>query len=663
LLTSVLQATTLHHDLIVQLYSENSSISVEDTITLPGNTDKVIFSLNEAFEVSSENASLQVISTSKSKRITLYQLSRLPQDRKVHLKYRGKIIGNSRAGLFGMPEQVFDENMLYLDGRSRWYPVFPAYSKFTFNLQSNRPKGWEILSQGKAARSENGVLYSMPRLQDDIYLIGAPWKRYAKSSGDTELEVYLLGENPELARRYLDASEKYVDIYSNWIGDYPYEKFAVVENSWQTGYGMPSFTLLGSNVIRLPFILYTSLPHEILHNWWGNGVFIDFSAGNWSEGLTAYMADHFSSEQRQQDSEYRRKALERYANFAAKQADFALKDFTSRHNEASQAVGYSKSLMLFHMLRNELGEERFNQNIQSFWENFKFRSASFPELIQNLLKESELGADQFISQWLNRTGAPEIKLAQAKLNKNMNGFTLSINLEQQQKGDVYELSVPLKVIFTNGEALTERLKLADKSQQFKFSYDQQPLHIHIDPEYDVFRLLGPQEKPASLGRLFGAKQQILVYPQDSTKEMLNAWHHLAALWNKKYDNVRLVSDSEFNALSEDSAVWILGWNNQLLKKHQVRLAADTQRVKMKSAEINNDTFLAEDHAVILLDNDTRRSSLGFIGANTPSTVNGLARKLPHYSSYGRLAFEAHTVKNIVKQHLQVTNSPLQHSFE
>ena len=61
---------------------------------------------------------------------------------------------------------------------------------------------------------------------------------------------------------------------------------------------MPSFTLLGSQVIRLPFILASSYPHEILHNWWGNSVFVDYESGNWCEGLTAYMADHLIQEQR-----------------------------------------------------------------------------------------------------------------------------------------------------------------------------------------------------------------------------------------------------------------------------------------------------------------------------------------------------------------------------
>ena len=40
---------------------------------------------------------------------------------------------------------------------------------------------------------------------------------------------------------------------------------------------MPSFTLLGPQVIRFPFILTSSYPHEILHNWWGNSVFVDYA--------------------------------------------------------------------------------------------------------------------------------------------------------------------------------------------------------------------------------------------------------------------------------------------------------------------------------------------------------------------------------------------------
>ena len=68
LATTILQAKPLHHELSVQLNYENSSISVEDIIILQGNVDKLIFSLNDLFEVSSQNASLEIVSNSTQKR-------------------------------------------------------------------------------------------------------------------------------------------------------------------------------------------------------------------------------------------------------------------------------------------------------------------------------------------------------------------------------------------------------------------------------------------------------------------------------------------------------------------------------------------------------------------------------------------------------------------
>ena len=119
--------------------------------------------------------------------------------------------------------------------------------------------------------------FAMPHPQDEIYLLGGPFTRYQQMQDDIELVIYLREADAKLAQNYLQASAQYIRFYSDLIGPYPYAKFAVVENRWQTGYGMPSFTLLGSRVIRLPFILHTSLPHEIVHNWWGNGVYIDYT--------------------------------------------------------------------------------------------------------------------------------------------------------------------------------------------------------------------------------------------------------------------------------------------------------------------------------------------------------------------------------------------------
>jgi aminopeptidase N len=558
-----------------------------------------------------------------------------------------------------MPDAVLDTDAVYLDSSSHWVPRIEGFPAYTFKLEVAVPQEWQILSQGRRTVQGKAVVFEMLHPQQDIYLVGGPYKRFSTMHDGIELEIYLYEADSGLADSYLQASADYISLYSDWIGAYPYTRFAVVENRWQTGYGMPSFTLLGSRVIRLPFILYTSLPHEILHNWWGNGVYIDFSKGNWSEGLTAYMSDHYSNEQQGKGAEYRRKALERYANFAAEGRDFALADFRSRHDEASQAVGYSKSLMLFHMLSRLGGNERFNQGIRHFWQQYRFRSAAFPDVIKALFAGTDADSTAFIEQWLDRAGAPEITLGEVTVSKINDDYVLSVETRQQQTGPAYSLRIPLEVSLEGRQQpVREHVDLSAKRRLHTYSYKQRPQAIRLDPDYDVFRLLDPRERPASLGRLFGAKQQLLVMPQAVDKDQRKAWQELAAAWSRLYNNVELADSHAVNDLPQDAAVWLLGWQNELVERLQQRFTSTTQQLSVRAATINNQQLLADKHTVVMLDPDNTRTPLGFIGADDPESILMMARKLPHYSSYGVLAFDRPQAKNIIKQHLPVLDSPL-----
>jgi len=84
-------------------------------------------------------------------------------------------------------------------------------------------------------------------------------------------------------------------------------------------------------------------------------VYVDYARGNWSEGLTSYLADHLLQEQRGEGANYRRAALQKYTDFVSSARDFPLTEFRSRHSSTTEAVGYGKTLLLFHMLRRELG--------------------------------------------------------------------------------------------------------------------------------------------------------------------------------------------------------------------------------------------------------------------------------------------------------------------
>jgi hypothetical protein len=651
-------AETVHHELRVELQPVDARISVVDNIQMPANIDSADFSLRSDFMVKASGLELILLGESDAGRLRHYRIKRLPADGKVQLNYAGKIKSGRIQRPFNMPESVFNPEGVYLDGGSGWVPRFHDYSLVTFKLQVQAPGDWEIISQGRRHESGQGYFFDMPHPQEDIYLLGGPYRRYSQMHDGIEIVVYLLQADDQLAQRYLQTTAEYIRLYSDWIGAYPYAKFAIVENRWQTGYGMPSFTLLGSRVIRLPFILHTSLPHEILHNWMGNGVYIDFAKGNWSEGLTAYMSDHYSNEQQGKGDEYRRKALERYANFAAEGRDFSLAEFKSRHDEASQAIGYSKSLMLFHMLRNQVGDELFNDGIRQFWKHYRFQYADFIDVIKQLYPGKD-DYEAFVEQWLYRTGAPEITLKDAIVSEDADAYQLVIKIKQQQSGPVYSIDLPLEVTL-QGEAqpLRERVTLLQKESTIKLKYKQRPQTVRLDPDYDVFRLLHAGERPASLGRLFGANTQVLVMPENATTEQKKAWRQLAKSWSGRYNNVEILSDNEIETLPGDKAIWLLGWENKLLETNRERFSSLTQHVSEQSALIGTQQLDADQHAVVLLDPDNSRKPLGFIGADSPESIALMARKLPHYSSYGVLAFKLPEAQNIIKQYLPVLTSPM-----
>ena len=276
---------------------------------------------------------------------------------------------------------IVSKTGVYLPGASGWYPLV-GRALMTFNLTVAQPDTWRVVSEGAGtSRDADGrARWASTDPVDQIHIVGGPLQLTTQAAGAVEAQVYLHETDAALSSKYLAATAQYLEMYRGLIGPYPYKKFALVENFWETGYGMPSFTLLGPQIIRFPFILTSSYPHEILHNWWGNSVFVEEARGNWSEGLTAYLADHLMQEQRGEDAVYRRSTLQKYRDYVSSAQDFPLVQFRGRHSAATEAIGYGRTMMGFHALRRAVGDENFRKFLARFYRDFKGKRASFDDV-------------------------------------------------------------------------------------------------------------------------------------------------------------------------------------------------------------------------------------------------------------------------------------------
>jgi hypothetical protein len=254
-----------------------------------------------------------------------------------------------------------------------------------------------------------------------------------------------LDAEPGLAEAWLPTARPTSAATARQIGDYPYE-FSVVASPLPTGFGMPTLTYMGEQVLRLPFIRASSLGHEVLHNWWGNGVLVDYARGNWSEGLTTFMAD-YAYKAEASAAAAREMRLGWLRDFAALPADShaPLADFRSRTHGAAAAVGYGKAAMVFVMLQDEIGEDAFARGIRLFWERQRFRIAAWDELRAAFEEAAGRPLQGFFRQWLELPGGPAPRIERARLVEPA-GQGARVRVSLAQPGPVHALRLPLQLV-------------------------------------------------------------------------------------------------------------------------------------------------------------------------------------------------------------------------
>jgi hypothetical protein len=666
----------VRHTLEVVVHPEGHRLDARDTITVPkGLSSDLTFLLHSGLGPSSPTPGVRVErETVRSQIPPLDSFSiKLPEGQRTFvLEYGGEIyhppeshVKEYARGFIQTPGVISGEG-IYLSGRSFWYPVF-GEGLIVFSLTVDLPSMWNAVSQGTRAmfhRGEDGtaVRWDSPEPQDEIFLVAARFTEYRQHAGRVETMVFLRGPNEDLANKYLEATARYIAMYERLIGPYPYRKFALVENFWETGLGMPSFTLLGPKIIRFPFILHSSYPHEILHNWWGNGVFADYAKGNWAEGLTAYLADHLIKEQRGHGVAYRQETLQKYADYVLRGRDFPLTQFRSRHSSPSEAVGYGKSLMFFHMLRMELGDKAFAAGLQNFYQENRFQVASFDDLRDSFHALSGRDLRAPFAQWVTRSGAPEIQLKEARVEAHGDGYLLTVLLEQVQPGDAYRLRIPVAITMAGRERAFQTMAVMEKKRfEMKFPLPDRPTRVDVDPEFDLFRRLGREEIPPALTQAMGAKKIWILLPSSAGEGLLETYRGLAqSLSASGPDQVEVRFDSEFEDLPADGGVILLGWRNRYYGEIVSALSGYDVAMDRWAVRVGGIKLRREDHSVVVTARHPkdRNLSLTWIASEVPEALSGFGRKLPHYHKYSYLGFEGTEPVNVAKGRWPVSESPM-----
>lgn len=586
----------------------------------------------------------------------------------VEVKFAGKMYSPPDNRKFSREEIAFEvdgtigKEGIFLSSGAFWYPILPDASS-PYKITARVPKDWNFVTNGApSAPATVGeftqVTYTVDFPSNGIDLSAGPFVIKSIQHEGITVSTYFLPAEADLADGYLDACKNYLTMYSNLIGKYPFPKFAVVDNFMPSGYGMPGWTLLGSEVLRLPFIKSTSLGHEILHNWFGNGILVDYREGNWCEGLTTYLADYKYKADADSAAavDYRNNNLREFADYVNDENDYPVKEFVGRTNQADRAIGYGKVMMIFHMLKTMYEQEDttlFNKVIQQAYKDNLGKPMSWFQWRQIFERRFGQKIDWFFAQWLDRKGIPSIRIENGSVQHDQGTWVAEFDVITEPV-DPKPYTFPLNIRGVTDEGQFDySVFIMESPQRVSLAGPGYLEFLRADPACNLFRVLYPEEAPLTLAAFIGDKDGILVVP---AKGALAAGYKEAAE-GLKTPGQTVVTDAEFKPEMASKSLWLFGSPEE--NSVTAKMVPDKERMEFlpgkparwkeedptppglgfRAEEFRNGAFTAT--MIFPNPKDATKSVVYTVSLPGASPVGG-TRKIPHYGKYSYLMFEGET---------------------
>ncbi len=514
----------------------------------------------------------------------------------------------------------------FLPGYDAWIPQDDS-GRMRYRMTVTVPPGQRAVATGKLVSEQTTEAAYVSTFEatnpgESPSLFAGPYQVREQLNQGLRLRTYFHEELVPLSDAYLDAADGYIQRYQQSIGAYPYSDFHVISAPLPVGLGFPNLTYVGRQVIPLPFMRTRSLAHEVLHNWWGNGVVVDYASGNWAEGLTTYLADYSlaADQGREAAQTMRVKWLRDYAALPTER-DQPVKDFTSKQHQASQVIGYNKVAFIFHMLVQEIGQSAFDEGLRNFWEKHKHRTAGWRNLQAAFEQTAGRELDWFFVQWVQHDGAPRLSLGAHSVRQVATGFRTRIEILQPVTG--YRFKLPMSLTTVDGNRQYEII-ISDTLTRVELVTPEKPLYFQADPESDIFRRLHQNETPPILRdvTLDPAASTLIASTDAEFTEVARSLASSLMDMQPRFDNLA-------EAQQPGRSLLLITTNDSL--KQQLKLL----RLKLPSSlpdviySAGVWTTRRENGAAVLV-----------VSAANAEDLQSLLRPLPHYGGQSYVLFEA-----------------------
>ena len=285
-----------------------------------------------------------------------------------------------------------------------------------------------------------------------------------------------------------------VQLFSNLVGPFPYEKLSHLQSSTRFG-GMENASAIfySDAGFRRRSMTDEVVAHETAHQWFGDAVTERDWPHLWlSEGFATYFAALWTRAARG-DSAFRVQM--------AGIRDEVLTDTTSVTKRPVidtietnllallNRNSYQKGGFVLHMLRGQVGERAFFDALRGYYARHRHATAVTDDLRIEVERASHQKLGWFFDQWLKKPGYPEVTATWAY---DVGTHEVVITLTQSGRFGAFQIPVTIAVVDSAGmshQATAQMAATAGASQQLRVSLAASPVAVVLDPNVELLAAL------------------------------------------------------------------------------------------------------------------------------------------------------------------------------
>jgi len=415
----------------------------------------------------------------------------------LRFKYSGVLVSAEGGPLLTKRLAYVGSSNGYLMYAARWFPFHDyAADRATGDITISIPTGYTLAGYSDLPVSSTGGKYHFVNSKPG--LIGNfAYDRYTTKNlkfGEYDLQFYTKAANDGLVAQYGGILGQALEFYTKKYGAPNGGKkliVAQIDDDSLEYYSAQGMIFMASRLFdESRDTVGERLQREAAMQWWGLTVGLKSFDDAWlSQGLAEYSAFSLreSSLTGAQLDNLRRELLEKSLTFEQTASLVRAPSNLDDQSTAYQYIMYAKGAMVYKLLRDTLGDQKFNQLIRLYLERYRDKTASIDDFEKLASEIAGQNMRYFFARWVEGTGVPEFKTDYLIIRTRTGKFITRGTVRQNY--DNLRLPLEVQLRSEGGDGLkTVSVNIEETSADFNIESDGKPIEVIIDPNYKILRI-------------------------------------------------------------------------------------------------------------------------------------------------------------------------------